>query len=75
VSEALGIAGFPDLDVVRNPTISTAPYVARLLWHQIVPLSSKRVVADRNPFQLFRELPERRLEIRFGKFSMADFLT
>jgi carbohydrate-selective porin OprB len=31
------------------------------------------VVADRNPFQLFRELPERRLEIRFGKFSMADF--
>ena len=31
LSEALGIAGFPDLDVVRNPTISTAPYVARLL--------------------------------------------
>ena len=73
LSEALGIAGFPNLDVVRNPTISKAPYLARLMWHQIVPLSSKRVVAERNPFQLFRELPERRLEIRFGKFSMADF--
>jgi hypothetical protein len=67
LSEALGIAGFPNLDVVRNPSISKAPYVARLMWHQIVPLSSKRIVADRNPFQLFRELPERRLEIRFGK--------
>jgi len=73
LSQALGVAGFPNLDVVRNPTVSKAPYVARLIWHQIIPLSSKRVVVDRNPFMLFRELPERRLEIRFGKFSLADF--
>ena len=73
LSQALGVAGFPNLDVVRNPTLSKAPYVARLVWHQIIPLSSKRVVVDRNPFMLFRELPERRLEMRFGKFSLADF--
>jgi high affinity Mn2+ porin len=73
LSEALGIAGFPNLDVVRNPTLSKAPYVARLIWHQIIPLGGKRIVTDRNPFLLFRELPERRLEVRFGKFSMADF--
>src|ERR1035438_9762678 len=38
VGEALGLAGFLNLDVVRNPTLSKAPYVARLMWHQIIPL-------------------------------------
>jgi carbohydrate-selective porin OprB len=73
VGEALGVGGFFNLDVVRNPTLSKAPYVARLMWHQIIPLGGKKVVADRNAYSLFRELPERRLELRFGKFSIADF--
>lgn len=70
---ALGVAGFPNLDVVRNPFLSKAPYVARLMWHQIIPLSGKKVVSERNPLSLFGELPERRLEIRFGKMSLVDF--
>ena len=73
VGQALGVAGFFNLDVVRNPTLSKAPYVARLMWHQIIPLGSRTVTAERNPYSLFRELPERRLELRFGKISMADF--
>jgi high affinity Mn2+ porin len=73
LGEALGVAGFFNLDVVRNPLLSKAPYIARLMWHQIIPLSREKVVVDRDPFNLFRELPERRLELRFGKFSMADF--
>lgn len=73
LSEALGVAGFFNLDVVRNPQLSKAPYVARLMWHHVFALSGKKVVAERGPFSLFRELPERRLEIRFGKFSMVDF--
>jgi high affinity Mn2+ porin len=73
LSEALGVAGFFNLDVVRNPQLSKAPYVARLMWHQVIALGGKKVVAERGPFSLFRELPERRLELRFGKFSMVDF--
>ena len=73
LSEALGAAGFFNLDVVRNPQLSKAPYVARLMWHQVIALSGKKVAAERGPYSLFRELPERRLEIRFGKFSMVDF--
>lgn len=73
IGAALGVAGFTNLDVVRNPSLSKAPYFARYMWHQIIPLSSKRVAADRNPFSLFSQLPERRLEIRFGKMSLADF--
>ena len=68
-----GVAGFFNLDVVRNPSLSKAPYIARLMWHQIVPLGHKTMTSERTPFSFFRELPERRLEIRFGKFSMADF--
>jgi len=73
LSEALGVAGFFNLDVVRNPLLSKEPYVARLMWHQVIVLSGKKVVAERGPFSLFRELPERRLEVRFGKFSLVDF--
>lgn len=73
IGEALGLAGFTNLDVVRNPTIGAAPYVARLMWHHIVPLGRRKVAAQRSPLSLFTELPERRLEIRFGKFSLADF--
>jgi high affinity Mn2+ porin len=73
IGSALGVAGFTNLDVVRNPTLSKAPYIARLMWHQIIPLGRKRVLVDRTPFSLFAQLPERRLELRFGKFSMADF--
>jgi len=36
-------------------------------------LSGKKVVAERGPYSLFRELPERRLAVRFGKFSLVDF--
>jgi len=73
LAEALGVAGFFNLDVVRNPTLSKAPYVARLMWHQIIPLGGKKIASDRTPFSLFRELPERRLEFRFGKMGLADF--
>jgi len=73
ISEALGLAGATNLDVVRNPTLSKAPYVARLMWHQIIPLGKEKAAATRTPFSLFSTLPVRRLEIRFGKMSLADF--
>jgi high affinity Mn2+ porin len=73
LSEALGMAGAFNLDVVRNPSLSHLPYIARLMWHQIIPLGREMESGERSAFNLFRELPVRRLEIRLGKFSMADF--
>ena len=73
ISGALGLAGFTDLDVVRNPTIGQAPYIARLMVRQIIPLSSEKIESERTPFSLATSLPVRRLEIRFGKFAMSDF--
>jgi high affinity Mn2+ porin len=73
IGEALGLAGFTNLDVVRNPTLGKAPYVARAMWHQIIPLSGEKSAAERTPLSLFTQLPVRRLEIRFGKMSLVDF--
>jgi high affinity Mn2+ porin len=73
LGEALGLAGFTNLDVVRNPSLSKAPYIARLMWHQVFSLSHASSDSPRTPFSLFNKLPERRLEFRLGKFGMADF--
>jgi high affinity Mn2+ porin len=73
IGEALGLAGFTNLDVVRNPTLSHAPYVARLMWHQIISLSHENSPSERSPFSLFPKSPGRRIEFRAGKLSLADF--
>ncbi len=52
LSDALGLCGFTDLDVVRNPTLGTNPYIARGMIRQIIPLSSETVEAERNPWYL-----------------------
>ena len=73
LSTGLGLAGPPDLDIVRNPLLSKAPYLGRGMIHKVFALSKDKIENQRNAFSLFEELPRRRLEIRFGKFSMPDF--
>ena len=73
IGEAVGLAGVTNLDIVRNPDLSKAPYIARLMWHHIIPLSDKKIDSSRSPLSLFSSLPERRIEVRFGKFSIVDF--
>lgn len=73
LSTGLGLAGNTNLDIVRNPALSKAPYLARGMIHKVFALSKDKVENDRSFLSLFDELPRRRLEIRFGKFSMPDF--
>jgi high affinity Mn2+ porin len=73
LSAALGMAGFVNLDVVRNPELGPVPYLARAMVRQIIPLSSERVSAQRGPFGLATSLPARRLEFRAGKMGLVDF--
>ena len=73
LSTGLGLAGFTNLDIVRNPQLSKAPYLARGMIHKVFALSQDKVENKRNPLSLFEQLPRRRLEVRFGKFSMPDF--
>ncbi len=73
LSSGFGLAGDTDLDIVRNPLLSKAPYLGRGMVHGVFALSQDKVENQRNAFSLFEELPRRRVEVRFGKFSMPDF--
>src|SRR5215510_2576691 len=73
ISDAFGLAGFTNLDVVRNPTLGSTPYLARAMVHQIIALSRENVESERGPLSLATLLPARRIEIRAGKFGTADF--
>jgi hypothetical protein len=73
LSSALGMGGFTNLDVVRNPTLSSEPYVARFQIHQLIPLSKDwEPNTDRSPISSFAFVPRHRLELRLGKMSTAD---
>lgn len=73
LSLGFGLAGNTDLDIVRNPLLSKAPYLGRGMIHKVFSLSKDKVENHRSFESLFDELPRRRLEIRFGKFSLPDF--
>src|SRR6202789_2774911 len=73
LSLGFGLAGNTDLDIVRNPLLSKEPYLGRAMIHKVFALSKDKVENQRNFLSLFDELPRRRLELRFGKFSMPDF--
>jgi hypothetical protein len=73
LSAGFGLAGDTNLDIVRNPSLSKAPYLGRGMIHKVFALSKDKVENQRNQLSLFEELPRRRLEVRVGKFSMPDF--
>jgi high affinity Mn2+ porin len=73
LSQGFGLAGNTDLDIVRNPSLSKAPYLGRGIIDKVFALSKDKVENQRSYLSLFDELPRRRLEVRFGKFSMPDF--
>ncbi len=78
VSDALGLAGYINVDVVRNPELGPTPYLARAMVRQIIPLSKERVDAERGPFALatsFAGPPPgiARGQIRHGRFLRSEW--
>jgi high affinity Mn2+ porin len=73
LTQGFGLAGNTDLDIVRNPLLSKEPYLGRGMIHTVIALSKDKVENQRSFLSLFDELPRRRLELRFGKFSVPDF--
>jgi high affinity Mn2+ porin len=77
ISNSLGLAGYPNIDVVRIPgegtPLSTAPYLARAIFRHVFSLSDEAEDAEVGPLGMLKTLPVRRLEFRAGKMSLADF--
>lgn len=73
ISQALGLAGFTNLDVVRNPSLGSKPYLARVSVHQTIGLTDEMEDSERSQFALATKVPARRIELRLGKMSLPDF--
>ena len=73
LSEAYGLAGFTNLDVVRNPNLGKAPYIARYQVHQVIGLTSETVAQTPGFFAVAPSVPARRLDFRIGKLTLPDF--
>jgi high affinity Mn2+ porin len=73
LSEALGLAGFTNLDVVRNPNLGSKPYIARYGIHQVIGFTDKTTGQEANIFAPASNVPERRVELRVGKLTLPDF--
>ena len=76
IGTALGLAGYTNLDSVRTVSgvaLSRAPYLARLMMRQIIPLSDERI--EQNATRFISPLRFRRAAWNCvsGKFTMADF--
>jgi high affinity Mn2+ porin len=72
LSQALGLAGFTNLDVVRNPNLGPAPYTARVEMHQTIGFTDQTVPQQRTFLALATQVPVRRLDLRIGKFTLPD---
>jgi high affinity Mn2+ porin len=73
LSQALGLAGFTNLDVVRNPSLGSKPYIARYGIHQVFGLTAEATSQEANFFALAPSVPVRRIEFRAGKMTLPDF--
>jgi hypothetical protein len=73
LSEAQGLAGFTNLDVVRNPNLGSTPYIARYQVHQVIGLTGETTSQEPNFFALAGSVPARRFEFRVGKLTLPDF--
>jgi high affinity Mn2+ porin len=73
ISDAFGLAGYTNLDVVRNPTLGQTPYLARALLHQTFALGPERVASERSPVSSATEVPARRFDLWIGKLGTVDF--
>jgi high affinity Mn2+ porin len=73
LSTALGLAGFTNLDVVRNPSLGAAPYIGTAIIDQIIPLDDDAQPNERNPLRIFRRVPAHRIEVRAGKMSTVYY--
>jgi hypothetical protein len=73
ISQALGLAGFTNLDVVRNPYLGKTPYPARYEIHQVIGLTQETTPQEPGFFAVAARVPVRRLEFRIGKLTLPDF--
>ncbi len=72
LSDALGLAGFTNGDVIRNPDVGTDPYMARLFLRITLPLGPETEEVETDQLQIAGRRPTHRLTVTFGVFAAND---
>ena len=72
LSDALGVAAYPNADVI-DPDLTNKLYLSRFFLHHTIPAAADRITQDPNPFFLQPWIPRQRFEVIFGKISLLDY--
>jgi hypothetical protein len=74
MSGAKGIAGFPNGETFRIGSTAPVLYVARFYFRQHFPIgNSKFILLEDDVNQVKEKVPEERITLHIGKFSLADY--
>ena len=74
LSQALGLAGFTNLDVVRNPNLGSKPYLARYQIHQVIGLTDETVRPGGRPVLVGGQIAGAADRVPRGQDDAAGFL-
>lgn len=72
LSTGLGLAGFTNGEIVRNPTLSHDPYIARAFLRWTVALAHGAVDVDKSENQFPETTPQHRIVVTGGKLAVTD---
>lgn len=72
VGNAMGLAGYTNGDVIRNPSLSQDPYVARAFLRTVWGLGSASTDVAPGENQIGGALPSSRVQLTLGKFGTND---
>ncbi|HLY72611.1 MAG TPA: carbohydrate porin [Planctomycetota bacterium] len=72
LSNASGIAGFPNGEITRVNMPQPIPYLARLYLEQTIDFGGDVEKVEAGPNQLAETVSKRRLELRVGKMAVGD---
>jgi hypothetical protein len=72
LGDALGLAGFTNGDVIRNPSLGQDPYLGRYFIRWTVPVGPGTEEVDRGENQIPGKRPTHRLVVTAGKLGTND---
>jgi high affinity Mn2+ porin len=72
ISTGVGLAGYTNGEVIRNPQAGESPYLGRAFLRATVPLDGKSEGAEADLLQVGRPRPVRRLVLTGGVLAAAD---
>ncbi len=72
IGGGIGLAGYTNGEVIRNPQAGQSPYLARAFLRGTIPLGTESEDADAGPLAIGGPQPTRRLVLTGGVLSAAD---